>query len=173
MTVDARRVRPALAVTVSITNTEAGHHVPTDFPGRHVILTVAAEDGEGQPLAQASGPVVPDWGGAQAGLPGKAFAKVLRDVETGQAPVVTYWKQTLIISDNRIPAKACDVSGYNFAAPSAGDTITVTVELRFRRAFQDVLDARGWDSPDIVMETETLSVSIGPWWGIYLPFLLR
>jgi hypothetical protein len=173
MTVDAQRVGPALAVTVRITNTEAGHHVPTDFPGRHMILTVAAEDGAGLALPQASGSVVPDWGGAQAGLPGKAFAKVLRDVETGQAPVVTYWKQALIQSDNRIPAKACDVSRYAFAAPSSGDTITVTVELLFRRAFQDVLDARGWDSPDITMETETLSVSLGSWWGVYLPAVLR
>jgi len=77
-------------------------HVPTDFPGRHTILAVTATDEQRQTLVQLSGPTVPDWGGTQAGLPGKAFAKVLRDVETGESLVVSYWKQALIVSDNRI-----------------------------------------------------------------------
>jgi hypothetical protein len=173
MTVDARQVGPLLRVTVSITNSQAGHHVPTDFPGRHMILTVAARDGQGQQLAGEKCPVVPEWGGAQAGLPGKAFAKVLRDVETGEAPVVSYWKQALIVSDNRIPALASDVSTYDFAAPAAGGPITVTVDLRFRRAFQEVMDSRGWDSPDVMMERAVASVSLRPWWGAYLPCVLR
>jgi hypothetical protein len=173
MTVDARQVGRLLRVTASITNTQAGHHVPTDFPGRHMILTVAARDREGRGLAQEGGPVVPDWGGAQAGLPGKAFAKVLQDVETGEAPVVSYWKQALIVSDNRIPAMASDVSTYAFAAPEAGDQVTVTVDLRFRRAFQGVMDPRGWESPDIPMESAVVSVSLRPTWQVLLPCVLR
>ena len=47
---------------------------------------------------------MPDWGGAQAGLPGIAFAQVLRDVITGESPVVSYWKQALMESENRIRA---------------------------------------------------------------------
>jgi len=152
MTLHVEQVGELVSVTVTITNTEAGHHVPTDQPGRHLILTVEAEDGQGQALTLQAGPLVPEWGGAQAGLPGKAFAKVLRDVQTGDAPVVSYWKQALIASDNRIPALGNDRSVYAFAAPPASGPVTVVAELRFRRAFQAVLDAKGWNEPDIVME---------------------
>jgi hypothetical protein len=136
---------------VVITNTGAGHHVPTDHPGRHLILTVEASAG-GQPLALTDGDVVPAWGGAQAGLPGKAYAKVLRDVLSGEAPVVSYWKQTLIDSDNRIPALAEDRSSYRFAAPGGGEAVTVQASLRLRRAFQPLMDAKGWNVADVVME---------------------
>jgi hypothetical protein len=153
MTLSAEQGTGEVWVTVTITNTDAGHHVPTDHPGRHLILTVAAKDDQGQPLAQNAGPTVPEWGGAQAGLPGKAFAKVLRDVLTGEMPVVSYWKQALIASDNRIPAMDRDRSLYAFAAPGGGGPVTVTAELRFRRTFQAVMDAKGWNAPDIVMES--------------------
>ena len=173
MTVDARQVADRVQVAVVITNTDAGHHVPTDFPGRHMILTVTATDGQGQPLPHLSGPMVPDWGGAQAGIAGKAFAKVLRDVQTGESPVVSYWKQALIVSDNRIPAMGSDASLYAFAVPDAGGPITATAELRFRRAFQDGMDARGWDTPDIVMERARVTLDVRPWWEVYLPLVMR
>jgi hypothetical protein len=173
VTVDARQVAHGVQSSVTITNTGAGHHVPTDHPGRHMILTVMATDGQGQPLAQHSGPTVPDWGGAQAGLPGQAFAKLLRDVETGEWPVVSYWKQCLIVSDNRIPAMGSDTSVYTFVAPIAGGPVTVTAELRFRRAFQAVMDARGWDTPDVVMEQARVMLSVQPWRDVLLPLVMR
>jgi hypothetical protein len=181
MTLLAKQVSESVRVTVVITNTDAGHHVPTDFPGRHMILTIAATDDQGRVLAQGSGPTVPDWGGAQAGAPGKAFAKVLRDVETDESPVMSYWKQALIVSDNRIPATESDISVYTFAvrAPSgttqltAAGSVTVTAELRFRRAFQDAMSARGWDAPDIVMERASTTIELQPRWALYLPLLMR
>jgi hypothetical protein len=173
MTVDARQVGNKVQVTVLITNTDAGHHVPTDFPGRHMILTIAATDGARQPLPRHVGPTVPDWGGAQAGRPGKAFAKVLCDVETGESPVVSYWKQALIVSDNRIPAIASDTSDYAFAIPDSGGPVTVTAELRFRRIFQNVMDARGWNTPDIVMERVPVTLDVRPWRELYLPLVVR
>jgi hypothetical protein len=68
---------------------------------------------------------VPDWGGEQAGFPGK----VLKDVASGESPVVSYWKQTLILSDNRIPAFASDTSVYIFAAPAGCSPVRVRAEL--------------------------------------------
>jgi hypothetical protein len=162
MTVQAVQVGETVSVTVTITNTQAGHHVPTDFPGRHLILTVAAEDGMGQALPLQAGPVVPAWGGAQAGLPGKAFAKVLRDVRSGEAPVASYWKQALIASDNRIPAMGCDRSEYLFGAPAGGGPVAVAAELRFRRAFQPLMDTKGWNEPDIVMEQVDTTIGTSP-----------
>jgi hypothetical protein len=173
MTLQARQARGQVWVTVSITNTDAGHHVPTDFPGRHMILTVGAEDGQGRVLPLQDGSTVPAWGGAQAGLPGKAFAKVLRDVQTGEQPVVSYWKQALIASDNRIPALEGDTSTYAFRTGEAGAPVTVTAELRFRRAFQAVMDARGWSTPDVVMERRTSVIAMSPGQKIYLPLVMR
>ncbi len=173
MTISVQQVADRVQVTVTITNTGAGHHVPTDFPGRHMILTVSARDAHGQALIQTGGPVVPGWGGAEAGLPGTAFAKVLRDVASGQSPVMSYWKQCLIVSDNRIPAMGSDESVYTFAALEGGGSVTVSAELRFRRGFQDALDAKGWDTPDIVMETAEVTVSVEPWERAFLPVVQR
>ena len=96
MSVSASQVGGKVQVSVTITNTRAGHHVPTDFPGRHMILLLDASDGQGTNLTQVSGSMVPAWGGEHSGRPGKAYAKVLRDVVSGKSPVVSYWKQTLI-----------------------------------------------------------------------------
>jgi hypothetical protein len=138
-----------------------------------MILTVGAEDGQGRVLPLQDGSTVPAWGGAQAGLPGKAFAKVLRDVQTGEQPVVSYWKQALIASDNRIPAMEGDTSTYAFRTGEAGAPVTVTAELRFRRAFQAVMDARGWSTPDVVMERRTSVIAMSPGQKIYLPLVMR
>jgi len=77
MTVSAQQVVGRLRVMVTITNTGAGHHAPTDHPGRHILLVITATDALSQPLAYRGSQVIPVWGGAQAGLPGKGFAKLL------------------------------------------------------------------------------------------------
>jgi hypothetical protein len=85
MTVTAQISGTSVSVDVAITNVFAGHDVPTDYPGRNMILVVKARDGEGHELAQIRGPEVPDWGGVgsqpgdYAGQPGKGYAKILRD----------------------------------------------------------------------------------------------
>jgi hypothetical protein len=173
MTVAAEHALSTVQVSVTLTNARAGHHVPTDHPGRHMLLVIRATDEHGRVLIQQTGSVVPDWGGAQAGLPGKAFAKVLQDVATGEAPVVNYWKRTRIVSDNRIPAMGGDTSTYTFAAPVSGGAITITAELRFRRVFQTVIDSRGWTSPDIVMNQAQARLTAKPWWPFFLPLVIR
>jgi len=159
MTISAQQVVDVVQVTVSITNTQAGHHVPTDFPGRHMILVVTATDGQEQALPLQDGPVVPDWGGDVAGRPGKAFAKVLRDLNSGQEPTAAYWNPTIVVSDNRIPAFGVDTSVYEFAAPPSG-LVNVEATLIFRRAFWELMQAKRWDKPDIVMEEETQDMVI-------------
>ena len=173
MTLRVRQVADQVEAIAVITNTGAGHHVPTDFPGRQMILTLIATDEQGENLTQHSGPIVPDWGGPQAGSPGKAFAKVLRDVQTGASPVVSYWKQAAIVSDNRIPAMDSDASVYFFTLPDTGGPVTVTAELGFRRAFQTVMETRGWNTPDIVMEQVQTILPARPWWRVFLPLSLR
>jgi hypothetical protein len=173
MSVTAQSNGNTIIVTVTLTNAGAGHHVPTDHPGRHMILTVTAVDEQGQALHLQSGPTVPAWGGAQAGLPGKAFAKILKDAVTGEFPVVSYWKQTFIVSDNRIPARGSDTSIYTFAAPPGGGAIVVSGALLFRRSFQTDMEARGWSAPDIMMSQRQERLVAPPIWQNYLPWIAK
>jgi hypothetical protein len=164
MQVAARCRADGIVVQVDITNDQAGHHVPTDSPLRHLILVVRATDGRGRPLTQAGGPTVPSWcgvgdpeDGCYAGLPGKAFAKVLEELWTGVSPTGAYWNPTRVVSDNRIPALATDSSTYRFDLPSEAPA-TVRVTLLFRRAFYDLARSKGWDLPDRIMEETTVTV---------------
>jgi len=149
----------SIVAKVSIKNTKAGHHVPTDYPGRQMILVVSATNLDGTALPLAEGPTLPDWCGDQSGLPGVAYAKVLRDVETGESPVVNYWKQTLIESDNRLAAFEVDETAYRFRGGDGATTVRATV--LFRRLFQDLADAKGWNMPDILMEEAQLTLDPG------------
>ncbi len=136
---------------VTLTNVNAGHHVPTDSPLRHMLLIVHAADKEGKVLTLQSGPVVPFWGGDYAGRAGQGYAKILKDPVSGQSPVINYWKQTIIESDNRIPARGTDLTQYVFASPSGRKPIDLSATLVFRRAFHSVEISRNWPASDLVL----------------------
>lgn len=151
-----------IVVEVRITNDLTGHHVPTDSPLRHLILLVKATDAEGNPLERIDGPTIPEWCGVgdpqdgyYGGLPGKAFAKVLSELWTETSPSGAYWNPTRIQSDNRLAAFTTDTSSYIFNAPQTG-SVEVQVKLIYRRAFIELMDQKGWDVPDIIMEGITL-----------------
>jgi hypothetical protein len=129
MTVTATQGPDGVLVNVAVTNVAAGHHIPTDSPMRNMILVVTARDAQGNPLPYRGTQVVPDWGGITsettniqspipnyAGLPGKGFAKILEDWD-GTAPAPQWRNGVRILSDNRIPARATDVSQYAFGLP--------------------------------------------------------
>lgn len=171
MTLTAVAAADAVRVEVTLTNVNAGHHVPTDYPGRNMILTVAARDEAGSPLALLAGLTVPTWGGDQAGQAGTGYAKVLRDVATGEAPVVNYWKQTAIVSDNRIPALGRAVSAYAFAAPQGGGQVDIAARLVFRRVFSALDRAKGWDTPATLMAQQEVVVAAPSYLRYYLPLI--
>jgi hypothetical protein len=165
MTTTARLEGGNVVVRVEIVNDQTGHHVPTDSPLRHLILLVEATGADGEPLEQVDGPVVEEWGGVgdpaqgyYGGLPGKTFARVLEEVWTEISPTGAYWNPTRVVSDNRLAAFARDTSTYTFAAPPEGD-VQVEVRLLFRRAFIGLMEQKGWDVPDIVMEHTRLVVT--------------
>jgi hypothetical protein len=162
MTATAQLEGETVVVQVDIINDKTGHHVPTDSPLRHLILLICATDAQGNILQQLDGPTVPEWGGVgdptqgyYAGLPGKAFAKVLEELWTEVSPTGAYWNPTRVLDDNRLSAFVTDTSVYTFAAPTGGE-VTVKVTLLFRRAFKELMDQKGWDVPDIVMEQAAL-----------------
>ena len=157
LTSSAQRVGDQLQVQVSLTNDQTGHSVPTDAPTRSMILVVEAVDAQGQAVRLLEGPVNPDWSGNYAGVPGKTFAKVLRDEWTGETPTAAYWRPVTIVEDSRLAALATDTTQYTFDLP-AGMSAQVNVKLFFRRTFQEIAQQKGFTDPDILMETTTIPV---------------
>jgi hypothetical protein len=164
MTATARLEGDSVVVNVEIINDKTGHHVPTDSPLRQMILLVRAIDEQGQALTLRAGPTVPEWGGAghpaqgyYAGLPGKGFAKILMELWTEISPSGAYWNPTRIVSDNRIAAFESDTSTYTFSAPLDGK-VNVKCTLLFRRAFQELMDQKGWETRDVIMEQVMIGV---------------
>ncbi|MFU8772174.1 MAG: hypothetical protein ACNA8H_07120 [Anaerolineales bacterium] len=167
MDVSATRAADQLTVSVTIVNDQTGHHVPTDSPLRHMILLVQAESADGAPLTQIGGQTIPEYAGVgdpnlgyYAGLPGKVFAKILMELWTEITPTGSYWNPTVIVSDNRLAAFEADTSDYVFSiSQDDGDAeVSVTATLLFRRAFKELMDQKGWDVPDIVMQQVNLKV---------------
>ncbi len=164
MTASASREQDQVLVEVTIVNDKTGHHVPTDSPLRQMILLVSAVDEQGQTLPLREGPTVPDWGGVgdaeqgyYAGLPGKGYAKILIELWTEISPSGAYWNPTHIVSDNRLAAFESDTSKYIFES-SAGSEIKSRSHLLFRRAFKELMDQKGWDVADILMEEVILTL---------------
>ncbi|GAB4386879.1 MAG: hypothetical protein Kow0022_17130 [Phycisphaerales bacterium] len=146
----AQVVDGELAVHVDLTNTGAGHHVPTGVTIRNMILLVEAwRERDGVELAYTGTQVVHDLGGVgdpaqgyYAGLPGKFFAKVNHNA-AGVGP--TFFTDAAgIIFDNRIPALASDSSDYTFAVPGGSGDLHVRARLIYRRSFRFLVDAKGW-----------------------------
>jgi hypothetical protein len=161
----ARRDGTTLAVTVTIINDGTGHHAPSDSPLRQLILLVDARDGAGEQLPQLSGSTVPPWvgegdptDGFYAGLPGAAWAKVLREKWTGVTPTGAYWNQTEIALDNRIPAFGRATVELTFDASQVSDPV-VTSRLVFRRAFRQLEAWKSWDNADIEIDRQTVPVA--------------
>lgn len=157
MTSTAQRSGDQIQVEVSITNDKVGHDIPTDDPSRSMILVVEALDANGKPLALSLGPVNPAYSGNYGGLPGKTFAKILKDQWTGESPTAAIWRPLTIVEDTRLAALATDTTRYSFSAP-AGGAVTVNVRLVYRRAFAELAKQKGWTDPDIPMEENTIQV---------------
>ncbi len=164
MELSDRKSGRILEVTVRLTNVGAGHHFPTGVPMRNMILLVEARDVKGKVLDLLDGPVVPDWGGVGpvedgnfSGLPGKGFAKILGDISktfprySPDSRVPTpHWRQAVIVSDNRIPAKGSDLSRYRFHwGEREKGPVRVMAHLLYRRAFKSWIDAKGWPLEDL------------------------
>src|SRR5262249_18724887 len=145
-----------LAVRVDLTNSGAGHDVPTGVTLRHLILVVTPKTKDGtilEQLSQGGGPHVPDWGGAGdraqnncAALPGKGYARVLVDENLVENVLFT---EAVGQYDNRIPAGATDTTTYRFPLPKdwAKQDVQVETQLWYRRAFKPIADQRKWTTP--------------------------
>ena len=176
LNVHTKRNDDILHVSVTIKNIKAGHHYPSGNPMRNMILLVNAADDKGHSLSMLDGDKVPVWGGVgdvkegnYAGLPGKGFAKVLRDsipypdqrIRHFQPEYpAPHWRPVYIESDNRIPAEGADISRYRYRIPAdLSGTINVTARLIYRKAYKKWLDSKGLKVDE--MEIALKSVTIG------------
>lgn len=165
LTLEAEQLPEGIQVTTKVVNDLTGHHVPTDSPLRHLILVVRAYGSDATELPLRAGPVLPEWcgtgnpdDGCFAGLPGKVFVKLLEEISTGVSPTAAYWNPTRIVTDTRLEAFESDIGEFLFAAPDSGDA-RVEAVLFYRRAYKTLMDQKGWNEPDIVMESAEVSIS--------------
>ena len=168
MRLAASRAAGRVIVRVTVTNDKTGHHVPTDSPLRQMILLVGAQGGRSGACRLLEGPTLPAWCGSKngqvghyAGLPGKAYAKVLQELWTRITPTGAYWNPTRVVSDNRLAAFASDTTAFIFQCPDE-ETVELRARLFFRRAYIELMETKGWDSPDILMGEASLSLRPGP-----------
>ncbi|MBN2319053.1 MAG: hypothetical protein JXR49_08245 [Acidobacteria bacterium] len=165
LSLEAEQSPEGIRVKTKVVNDRTGHHVPTDAPLRHLILVVRAYGGDDSELSLKEGPVLPEWcgpgdpaDGCYAGLAGKVFVKLLEEIWTGVAPTAAYWNPTRVVMDTRLGAFESDVGEFLFTAPDSGD-VRIEAVLLYRRAYKKLMDLKGWNEPDIVMETAELSIS--------------
>jgi hypothetical protein len=162
--VTAERAADKLRVDIRVTNANAGHHIPTDYPARNVLLVVGATDATGFNLRHVGSQIIPLWGGVGpdpdgfAGRPGKGYAKVLEDLWTGVSPTSAFWQPTVLRADTRIPAQSTDVTHYEFEVPRGTGDIVVDAKLIYRRAFKELLVQKRWAVPDVVMATSRIAL---------------
>jgi len=157
-------INETIQIQVEIKNDNTGHKIPTDYPGRQLILIVQGFDEHGNPLRLIEGPSLPEWAGIgnpefgyYAGLPGLIFANILEEVWTGISPTVAYWNPFTIVSDNRIDPFQTDLSKYVFYSPNVEET-RIEIQLLLRRTFIEIRDWKQWDIPDITVDKITLVI---------------
>jgi len=155
--VTVRRDGGLVIVSVSVFNANAGHHIPTDSPLRQILLSVKALDEQGEPLPLRTGQLLPSWTGDYEGTPGTYFAKSLEELWTEVSPSGSYWMQTRILEDTRLPALETRTAEFAFES-SGGSSVTIDVSLVFRRAFYDLMKQKGWNTPDILMERKVIEL---------------
>ncbi|NQU65036.1 MAG: hypothetical protein HQ517_12260, partial [SAR324 cluster bacterium] len=131
----------SLLVTVYVTNTNGGHWIPTGETMRSLMLILDVKDQNDKQLKMISGNRLPDWTGKgkpelgnYAGLPGVAFAKVLKD-DKGRLNV-PFWNATAIVVDNRIRPKTTVTHEWRFALNSADSEPTAVARLIYRPVFK-------------------------------------
>jgi hypothetical protein len=161
--VTASIVGGILEVTAQVTNTGAGHSLPTDHPARNLLLVISAVDSAGNSLELQSGDRIPEWAGLgaapedYAGRPGRGFARILQETWTGVAPTASYWAPVTLQSDNRIGALQTDTSRYEFAIRNSAP-VQVVARLIYRRAFRELALTKGWNDPDLIMQESRISL---------------
>lgn len=165
LTAEAQNVGNNIFLSVSVLNDKTGHAVPSDFPLRQVILKISATNALGKQLPLIRGETIPFYGGEgnpedgyYAGLPGKIYMKVLQELWTEVFPTGAYWNPTRVLSDNRLMPFDEDISRFTFDS-SGNDSVTISIQLIYRRATKQLMDQKEWQAPDILMGEKVIQLT--------------
>lgn len=131
---------------ITLTARDIGHRLPTGFIDRHLILVVEAFDSDDRPLALQSGDVLPMHAGQElTGLPGRLFAKVVTDGDSGSPR--PFWSGGKVTDDTRlVPEQPVSMA---FTFPQQTDRILVRV--LYRRFWKAVADQKQWPDDTITI----------------------
>jgi hypothetical protein len=143
-------------IKVHVTNTDAGHWIPTGETMRSVMLIVRATGENGKPLKLIKGERLPDWAGVgnplvgnDAGLPGSVFGRVLTDAKG--TPNVPFWRATAVVSDTRVRPKSTVTKVYQFALNSPDEEPNAEAGLVYRPVFRPLAKSKNWLIDDITI----------------------
>jgi len=126
------------SMTVTITNTGAGHYLPTGLTEvREMWLTVYAEDGNGK----------------KTEIGERRFGTVMKDAQ-GKHPV-EMWNAVGIQSDDRIPPRESVAESYAFKMPAGAGKSTVVAALNYRSVPDELAAKAKVDNPTTVMASGT------------------
>lgn len=126
---------------------------------RNVMLILSAKDSHGKPLTKIKGDELPSWAGVgkiedgnYAGLPGKIFAKVLKDSQGNIN--VPFWKADAVLQDTRIRPKSTVKLTYQFKIETPDDEPMAEAKLIYRPFMKSLAKIKKWENNDILI-TET------------------
>ncbi|WP_254463179.1 MULTISPECIES: multiheme c-type cytochrome [Photobacterium] len=153
-----------VTIKVKVTNTGAGHKLPTGFPeGREVWIDFSASHDKNRPLYR-SGAVVN--GETEAGT--RNFKVWLGD-KNGDIVDLNVWEVDRVLADNRIPPKGFAIVDYTFVVPEdSKGKLTLAASLKYWPFSQHLVDellGAGKMKVDIVemtAATTTLAVKNEP-----------
>jgi hypothetical protein len=152
----ASRGSEAVRVEVEVRAEQVGHRVPTGFVDRHLLLIVEATGMDGKPVSARTGPKLPPVAGkASFGLPGRLYAKLLKDW-AGHSPA-PFWRADPEAVDTRLAPGRTDSSAYTF--PQSAER--VRLRLVYRRFWQEVAQTKGWPDCDITVVDQSLKMTAG------------
>jgi len=124
--------RGEVPVTTTITNSGAGHYLPTGLTEvRQMWLEVTATDENGDEILNER----------------REFGSVLRDAE-GEYPVYL-WDAVAFQSDDRIPPQGSTSNEYSF--PMVSGPVTVKAALYYRSCSEEIAEKAGVDVPTTTM----------------------
>ncbi len=154
--IDGKVKGKVLTLKVLVTNTDAGHWIPTGETMRSVMLIVHATGEDGKPLKLIKGDRLPAWAGVgspavgdDAGLPGSVFARVLTDAKG--TPNVPFWRATAVLSDTRIRPKTTVTKVFEFALNRPDEEPDAEADLVYRPVFRPLAESKKWVVNDITI----------------------
>lgn len=137
--------KAGMKVDVEVIARDVGHRVPTGFPDRHLVLVVEAFDSIGERRSLIEGEHLPKSAGKWAGAAGMLYGKQLIG-EANRSPI-PFWLPVFKTIDTRLHPEKADRRSFVFPAA----TTRVTVQLWYRRFWQEVADQRGWRDNDVLI----------------------